>query len=101
MNFNQGRVEGWNLDADLSFVGIPNSPDFIEGMFVLMLQGACQRMLNHLHFGMFVRHALGQLDLLSGHKFHHLECGAELQPFCEFVRHIQDLGVCHYLVVGD
>ena len=101
MALDQGRIEGCKLDADSSFVGILHLSDFIEGVFILPLRGACQRMLNHLHFSVFIRHVLGQLDLLSGQKFHHLECGIKLQPCCKFVRHIRDLGVCHDLVVGD
>ena len=101
MDFDQGCVEGWKLDANPSFVDIPHSPDFIEGAFVLTLRGAHQHTLNHLHFVVFISHALGQLDLLSGQKFHYFECGAELHPGCEFVRYIKDLKVCEDLVVRD
>ena len=101
VDFDQGCVGGWEFDADSSFVDIPHSPDFIEGAFVLTLRGAHQHTLNHLHFRVFFSHALGQLDLLSGQKFHHLECGAELQPSYEFMRHIRDFRVRHNLIIGD
>ena len=68
MDFDQGHVEGCQLDANFALVGIPHSPYYVEGAFILAFRGAGQRKLYHLHFGVFFCHALGQLYLLSGKK---------------------------------
>mgnify|MGYP000376697974 CR=1 FL=1 len=94
VDLDHGRIQRWEFNADSSFVSIPHSPNFIKGAFVLTLRGA-------RHFCVLFNHALGQHDLMSGQKFHQLECGAELQSCCEFMRHIRDLRVGHDLVIRD